>query len=282
MPPCGPRLVREAFPSVPGGAIVRRVEPRNSSSTLRPTGKKSRAAGSRVGAHPSWQLAQLQGPQDRPSQTAPRSTIPQRQSPSRRAILDETQAYGRDAGLTLRMLFTGACSGCSTSSSPSSCSSFLNVGLDPDARDRRRDGRSSSTSPPTSSRCGPPARRSSSARRRRSCTTWSSGSARWPTCRSRGSRSSTRDVPNAFATGPQPEARGRRRHDRPLEPARAARDRGRARARALAHREPRRPDHDRRQLLRDARRRCSPASGSTAACSAAAAATATTTACRSG
>ena len=33
-----------------------------------------------------------------------------------------------------------------------------------------------------------PARRSSSATRRRSCTTWSSGSARWPISRSLGSR----------------------------------------------------------------------------------------------
>ena len=43
----------------------------------------------------------------------------------------------------------------------------------------------------------------------------------------------------------------RRRHDRALEPARAEGGRGRARARALAHRQPRRARDDRGQLLRD-------------------------------
>ena len=52
----------------------------------------------------------------------------------------------------------------------------------------------------------------------------------------------------------QPEARRGRRHERPLEAARAAGSGGGARARALAHREPRRADHDARELLRDARR----------------------------
>ena len=37
--------------------------------------------------------------------------------------------------------------------------------------------------------------------RRRSCTRSSTGSARWPTCRSRASPSPTSDIPNAFATG---------------------------------------------------------------------------------
>ena len=41
------------------------------------------------------------------------------------------KSYGRDAGLTLRMLLTTACSACSTSSSASSCCSVLNVGLVP-------------------------------------------------------------------------------------------------------------------------------------------------------
>src|SRR5579864_4842050 len=48
-------------------------------------------------------------------------------------------------------------------------------------------------------------------------------------------------------------ARDDRRHARPPGPARAAGGRSGARARALARREPRRPDHDARELLRDAR-----------------------------
>src|SRR5581483_127766 len=54
------------------------------------------------------------------------------------------------------------------------------------------------------------------------------------------------------------EARGRLRDDRPLGAARAEGGRGRPRPRALAHREPRRADHDRRELLRDARRDADP------------------------
>ena len=66
------------------------------------------------------------------------------------------------------------------------------------------------------------------------------------------------EVPNAFADRPEQEARGRGRHDRALEPARATGDRGRARARALPHRQPRRPRDDRGELLRDARRPADP------------------------
>ena len=75
----------------------------------------------------------------------------------------------------------------------------------------------------------------------------------------------------------RPLARSTRRSrvtDRPLEPARAGRDRGRARPRALAHREPRRADHDPRELLRHARRDADPLRHVRAACSAAAAGTA--------
>ena len=66
------------------------------------------------------------------------------------------------------------------------------------------------------------------------------------------------DVPNAFATGRSPKHAAVAVTDGPLAPARAAGGRGRARPRALAHREPRRPDHDRRELLRDARRDADP------------------------
>ena len=62
------------------------------------------------------------------------------------------------------------------------------------------------------------------------------------------------EVPNAFATGPEPEALRRRGHAGPLEPPRAAGGRGRARPRAHAHREPRRGRDDDRELLLDARR----------------------------
>ncbi len=48
------------------------------------------------------------------------------------------------------------------------------------------------------------------------------------------------DVPNAFATGRNPNHAVSRRHDRAVAPARAAGDRGRARARALARGQPRR------------------------------------------
>ena len=53
---------------------------------------------------------------------------------------------------------------------------------------------------------------------------------------------------------PLAEARRRLRDDGTLAPPRAAGDRGRARPRALAHREPRRADDDDRELLRHARR----------------------------
>ena len=52
----------------------------------------------------------------------------------------------------------------------------------------------------------------------------------------------------------QPEARRRRGHAGAAAAARAAGGRGGARPRALARREPRRADHDPRELLRDARR----------------------------
>ena len=80
---------------------------------------------------------------------------------------------------------------------------------------------------------------------------------------------------------PLAEARRRLRHHRPLGAPRAERGRGRSRPRAVAHREPRRADHDRRELLRDARGAADPLRPLRRACSAAAAA-ATTTARRSG
>ena len=45
----------------------------------------------------------------------------------------------------------------------------------------------------------------SSPSRRPSCTRWSSGSAPWPTCRSRAWRWIPTDMPNAFATGRSPK-----------------------------------------------------------------------------
>ena len=67
------------------------------------------------------------------------------------------------------------------------------------------------------------------------------GSHRQPTCRTRSRRAATRSTPPS----PSPPASG---------DAGAAGDRGRARARAVAHRQPRRADHDAGQLLRAARR----------------------------
>ena len=164
------------------------------------------------------------------------------------------QAFGRDRGLTSACSPRAACSGCSTSSSASSCSR-------PERRDRAddRDRRRPRVLPVLHLRqaraagLGREDRRA--ARRRPSCTTWSSGSARWPTCRSRGSRMIDTRRAERVRDRPHPEARRGRGHDRALAPARAARGRGRARARALAHRQPRRADHDARRASSP----CSPA-----------------------
>ena len=112
--------------------------------------------------------------------------------------------FGRDRGLSLRMLFTGGLLGLLYVGFAVVLFNVLNFGLAPmlviviglavlpvlDLRQARARGVR-----------GEDRHR---ARRRRSCTRWSSGSARWPTCRSRASRSST-DVPNAFATGRNPK-----------------------------------------------------------------------------
>ena len=84
-------------------------------------------------------------------------------------------------------------------------------------------------------------------------------------------------VPNAFATGRNQKHAVVAVTTRALGAARREGDRGRARPRAVAHREPRRARDDGRVVLRDARSVPDPNSASTAACSAAGAATATTT-----
>ena len=168
------------------------------------------------------------------------------------------RTYGRDAGLTARMLLTGGLLGLLYVVFAVVLFNVLSVGLVPMLADRRRARVLPVLHLRQARPRAPPARRSSAARTRPRCTTWSSASARWPTCRSRRIAIIDTPVPNAFATGRSPEARRRRRHDRPLEPARAGRDRGRPRPRALAHRQPRRADHDPRELLRHARRDADP------------------------
>ena len=151
------------------------------------------------------------------------------------------KAYGRDAGLTAPdALHRRPARDCSTSSSPSSCSPVLNVGLVPmlvivvglaffqyftsDKLALKASGAKIVTADeaPRAARDGRAALRDG-----------------------RPAEAEGRDHPDRRAERvrdrPQPEARGRRRHRGPLAPARAAGDRGRARPRALAHRQPRRP-----------------------------------------
>ncbi len=102
------------------------------------------------------------------------------------------RSYGRDTGLTLRMLFTSGLLGLLYVVFAVVLFRSAQRRTRADAGDRRRPGRVPVLHVRQAGAALPPARRSSRARRRPRCTTWSSGCARWPTCRSRGSRSWTR------------------------------------------------------------------------------------------
>ena len=173
------------------------------------------------------------------------------------------KAYGRDAGLTLRMLLHWL---------PARAAlrllrarALLRAERRPrlDARDRRWAGASFQyfTSDKLALRgLGGEGRRARRGARAARHDRAARGAGR-PAQAARGDHRVRR--PERIRDRPEPEARCRRRHDRPLEPARAAGGRGRARARALAHRQPRRARDDRGELLRDGRRPADPLSGST-------------------